>query len=196
MSTVAKMIIVLTTIAVLSGGILAFWDTHTQPKIQHHRLEALKAAITEILPPHDYYEEIAENGMTFYIGKMNDVEDPIGIAFKAEGSGFQGKISMMVGVFPDFNKITGLKILEQIETPGLGTKIVEDPTNKTNPFWFSEQFNGLITQPEIVIVKLGKPDLPNGIHAITGATISSRAVARLINEAINRAKQIYQTLSS
>ena len=56
---------------------------------------------------------------------------------------FKVNISIMVGVDPTFTSITGMKVLEQIETPGLGTKIVEDPSNKTNPFWFPEQFGGV-----------------------------------------------------
>jgi electron transport complex protein RnfG len=98
----------------------------------------------------------------------------------------------MVGVKSDFSEITGIKILEQIETPGLGTKIIEDPTNKEDRFWFPNQFRSLKTEPQIEVIKNVKPSKDNEIQAITGATISSRAVATILNQNIQAAKKIYQ----
>ena len=111
------MIIVLTVITALSGGILATWDSVTKPKIAYHQLQALKAAISDVLPSYDYYEEKVFNEKIVYIGKTNDNTEPVGIAFEVDGSGFQGNISIMVGVDPSFNLITGIKVLGQIETP-------------------------------------------------------------------------------
>ncbi|NOZ03720.1 MAG: RnfABCDGE type electron transport complex subunit G [FCB group bacterium] len=191
MNTSVRMIIVLTVIAVLAGGILSTWDGITRPKIAQHRLEELKAAIAEVLPAYDYYDQVEAGETTFYIGRRNNVEAPVGIAFKAEGSGFQGKITMMVGLKPDFETLTGIKVLEQIETPGLGNKISVDPSNKENPYWFAEQFRGVQTAPEITVVKNRKPTKNTEIEAISGATISSRAVVRILNETIRKAKQLY-----
>jgi electron transport complex protein RnfG len=84
-----------------------------------------------------------------------------------------------------------MKVLEQVETPGLGTKIVEDPSNKENPFWFPEQFNGLQIFPQIDVVKNAKPSTPNEIQAISGATISSQAIARILNDNISQIKDQY-----
>ena len=42
-----------------------------------------------------------------------------------EGNGFQGKIRLMLGLSNDLNKITSLEILEQVETPGLGSRVTE-----------------------------------------------------------------------
>jgi electron transport complex protein RnfG len=191
LSVSAKMILALTLITTLSGGVLATWDGFTKPRIEKHRLEELKAAIADVLPPYEFYDELQQEGMTLYIGKTAD-NKPVGIAFQAIGSGFQGKISLMVGVQPGFSKLTGVKVLEQVETPGLGTKIVEDPSRKANPFWFSEQFRGIKLDPEIHLVKNRKPTKPSEIQAITGATISSTAVVRIVNETIEKAKTVYQ----
>ncbi len=193
MSKTVKMIIVLTVITGLSGAILASWDSITKPKIEHHKLEALKAAISEVLPTYDAYEELQIDGKTLYIGVNKGESEPVGIAFKVEGSGFQGNISIMVGVDPSFMLITGLKVLGQIETPGLGTKIVVDPSNKTNPFWFPEQFGGVVLFPQIDVVKNTAPQSPNEIQAISGATITSKAVVRIINENIGMIKELYQS---
>ena len=194
MSTSAKMILVLTIITILSGGILSSWDAITKPKIEVHRLRALKKAISEVLPPYNYYDELVADGITFYIGREEEAEDPVAIAFKADGSGFQGNLVIMIGVSPDFKTLTGIKILEQIETPGLGTKIVKDPSNKNNPFWFPEQFRGVVTEPEIGVVRNQKPENPTDIQAVSGATITSKAVVRILNDTIQRSKLVYQKI--
>jgi len=186
------MILVLTIITTLVGGVLSAWDGFTQPRIEQHRIEALKAAIADVLPEYEHYEEVQSGGMTFYVGK-DAGGNTVGIAFQAVGSGFQGEISMMVGVEPDFTNITGLTILSQVETPGLGTKIVEDPTNKENPDWFTDQFVDAETQPEIQALKNEQPDAPTEVAAITGATISSKAVVDILNSTLDGAKQAYNS---
>ncbi len=191
MSTSARMIVVLTLIVTVSGGVLSSWDSYTAPKIQHHRLVELRAAIADVLPEHDRYDELALPAQTLYVGRKATGE-PVGIAFIARGSGFQGVISIMVGVEMDFTRLTGIKVLEQIETPGLGTKIVTDPTNKANPLWFPEQFVGVRPEPEITVIKNRPPTVETEIQAITGATISSRAVVKIINDALRQARSEYQ----
>jgi electron transport complex protein RnfG len=192
MSLSTKMIVVLTLITVLSGAILSTWDNVTKPAIEAYRLQELQKAIAEVLPQFDSYKEIHHSNMTLYVGVLEDMPDPVGIAFEAVGNGFQGKISIMVGINTEFSEIFAIKILEQIETPGLGTKIVEDPTNKTDPFWWPNQFKGLQTNPEIGVVKNIKPTESTDIQAITGATISSQAVVNILNKEILIAKEIYQ----
>ena len=191
MNTTVKMMLVLTLITILSGAALSTWDGYTKPKIERHKLETLKAAIAEVLPPYDDYREINAGGVILYIAKTSGSDNPVGIAFEAVGNGFQGKISMMIGVDSTFTRITGLKVLEQVETPGLGTKIVTDPTNKQNPAWFAEQFQTLPTDKEIEVVKNQKPSKENEIQAITGATISSKAVVAIINNAMQNVESAY-----
>ncbi len=195
MTTSKKMILVLTMVAVLSGGILATWDAVTRPLIEFHKLEALKAAISEVLPAYDYYNEIKSDNFTFFEGLTENSEESVGIAFEVHGSGFQGNISLMIGLKPGFEILTGIKVLEQVETPGLGTKIVEDPSNRSNPAWFPDQFRMLSVLPEIVVIKNVAPENENEIQAISGATISSKAVARIINDKILDAKTEYYLLS-
>jgi len=190
-----RMFIVLTAITILSGGLLAALDGVTAPIIQSHRLNELRAAISDVLPPHEFYEEISRDRIDLYVGRNKEGEEPIGIAFRVIGSGFQGKISIMVGVKPDFSELTGIKVLEQGETPGLGTKIVADPSNKTDPLWFPEQFKGLKIRPRITVVKNAKPSKPTEIQAISGATISSKAVVQILNEQIQDAKSAYRNES-
>ena len=191
MSLSTRMILVLTLITVLSGGILAGWDTITKPRIAFHRQEALKAAIGDVLPAHDTYASEETEFGTLYIATRDSVEHPIGIAFMAVGSGFQGELRIMVGLSPDMTKLTGIKVLEQIETPGLGTKIVVDPSNKQDPYWFPAQFAGVHTSPEIIVIKNAKPTGKHEVQGITGATISSQAVTSILNDQIADIKTVW-----
>ncbi len=193
MKTPVKMFIVLTAITVLSGGVLAGLDSVTAPAIKLNRMKELKAAISDVLPKYDYYDEIVGGKMVLYVGRNKGEEVPVGVAFRVIGNGFQGKISIMVGVKADFLEMTGLKVLQQMETPGLGTKIVEDPSDDENPYWFPDQFKGLKPEPMIEMVKNIEPTKPTEIQAISGATISSKAVVKILNENIVIAKKLYQS---
>ncbi len=192
MNQSVKMVLVLTLISTLTGGLLSMWDGYTAPMIEAHRLRELKAAIGEVLPKHDYYDEITEKGLTLYVARKKDRTNPVGVAFRAIGSGFQGKITVMIGSKPGFDSLTGIKILEQIETPGLGTKIIEDSSNKEDPFWFPNQFKGIKIQHEIKVIKNAKPSSPDEIEAIAGATITSKAVVRIMNQMITKARNLYK----
>ena len=90
-------------------------------------------------------------------------------------------IKMLAGVQPDMNTLVGIEILESQETPGLGQEIASEK--------FKSQFNGLRTTPDITYVKNQKPSEPNEIEAITGATISSRAVVTILNGKINELRE-------
>jgi electron transport complex protein RnfG len=82
---------------------------------------------------------------------------------------------LLYGYMPGDQLVVGMEILESRETPGLGDKIYKDAE-------FVAEFSALSTDPEIVAVKKGTGSLPNEVDAITGATISAKAVVRIINE--------------
>ncbi|MEW8139698.1 MAG: FMN-binding protein, partial [Candidatus Thiodiazotropha endolucinida] len=92
------------------------------------------------------------------------------------GPGFQDTIRLLYGYQPKQRKVVGMEILESRETPGLGDKIYKDAE-------FVSNFDALSVEPEIVTVKRGAKAAPNEVDAITGATISSKAVVRIINQA-------------
>ena len=188
MNTTAKMIVVLTVIATLSGGILSMWNGVTEPRIEAHRLQMLKNAITTVLPTYDYYDEVVlREDLTLFVGRKNGVDAPVGLAFKAKGNGFSPDLTLMVGILPDFSSLTGIEVLEQTETPGLGNKIEDE--------WFKDQFKQIIIgkTPNIGVIKNRKPDDPNrGIQAISGATISSKAVVEILLTQIETVRNLYQ----
>jgi len=111
---------------------------------------------------------------------FDDAKQPIGYSLPWEGNGFQGKIGIMIGLSIDLSTITSIEILEQVETPGLGTKVTEDP--------FRKQFSGLKAEPQVDWVKGAPPTKPNEIQTITGATISSKAIVAIVNDGLSTAR--------
>jgi len=99
-----------------------------------------------------------------------------GWVVKTAGQGYADKIEMLIGFDPQVEKITGLYVLDQKETPGLGNKIVTDA--------WRGQFLAKSTGQALTAVK-GQAKAGNEIDAITGATISSKAVTDIINTAVN-----------
>lgn len=100
---------------------------------------------------------------------------PAGWVVKADGQGYADRIELLFGLSPDLAKITGLFVLDQKETPGLGNKIASDP--------WRGQFAGKPTDRRLAVVKSGAAK-PHQIDAITGATISSRSVTAIVNRAV------------
>ena len=108
-------------------------------------------------------------------GGYDEQDDFIGYAMPAAGPGFQDTIAILYGYKPAQKMVVGMEVLESRETPGLGDKIYKDAA-------FVGGFSALAIEPEIFAVKKGTKSQPNEIDAITGATISSKAVVRIINE--------------
>jgi len=175
MNTVIKMLITLAIIGVVSGGLLSEISNWAQPKIEQHRKEATEKAIYLVQPDAKNYKKVET--VDFELYKVSDENDnDLGYALPFEGNGFQGKIRLMIGVKPDLKELVGLEILEQSETPGLGTKVTEKP--------YTNQFKGLMAEPQVDWVKGVAPSKPNEIQAITGATISSKSVVKIINDGL------------
>jgi Na+-translocating ferredoxin:NAD+ oxidoreductase subunit G len=181
MKTVIHMIATLTIIGVVTGGILFLVSDWANPLIAANQKNETEKAIFLVHPEGKSYEPVSSKELEAY--KVFDANKKlIGYSLVYEGNGFQGKIRMMIGLSEDFNSISSLEILEQVETPGLGNKITEEP--------FKKQFNGLKSSPKILWVKNEKPDQPNEIQAITGATISSKSVVAIINEGIGKMREL------
>lgn len=181
MKTVIHMIATLTIIGVVTGGILFVVSDWADPLIAANQKAETEKAIFLVHPEAKSYEQANVKGMEIY-KVFDDLKNISGYSVVLEGNGFQGKIRLMMGLEKDLNKITSLEILEQVETPGLGSKITEDP--------FKKQFNSLQTIPQVNYVKNEEPDQPNEIQAITGATISSKSVVAIINAGIDKVRQL------
>lgn len=171
----------LTVVGVLSGIILAYVYSFANPLILANKEKELKEAIFIVLPEARDYKLLekteGKEKLVVYKGIGADGE-PVGLAFQADGGGFQGNIGIMVGLNMDYLRLMGIKILEQVETPGLGNRIGEPD--------FEKQFKGVEITPKVEYIKNRKPEKPNQIQSITGATISSDAVVKNINNAIQK----------
>ncbi len=157
------------------GASLAAVDRSLQGRIQRNAQERLERAILEVVPSGTASEETKLDGQLAY-RVTNQSGQVVGWAVSAETMGFQDKIRVLVGLSADGSEITGVQILSSLETPGLGDKI------KT--LEFRGQFAGKKTSEPLQVVK-GGPSAANSIDAITGATISSRAVTRAVNQAVS-----------
>ncbi|HEX2944467.1 MAG TPA: RnfABCDGE type electron transport complex subunit G [Clostridia bacterium] len=106
----------------------------------------------------------------------------VGYVFNAYPSGYGGKIAVTVGVGSD-GKISGVKIGANQETPGLGSKTAEDG--------FTGQYIDKSIDSSIKVVKV-PPKVDDEIQAVSGATISSRAVTNAVQASADMAKKLLQ----
>jgi electron transport complex protein RnfG len=181
MKTVIKMLSTLTIIGILSGGLLAFVNGWADPLIKANQKAETEKAIFLVNPEGKSYSKIESKLLEAY-KVLDESNKLIGYSIAREGNGFQGKIRIMIGVSENLESINSIEILEQTETPGLGTKVTEDP--------FTSQFKSLEASPIVEWVKVVPPSKPNEIQAVTGATISSKAVVQIINDGISVAREL------
>lgn len=181
LNNIVKMFLNLVVIGALSGVILSGVFGVADPMIKANKEKELKEAIFVVLPGAKDFKvlekTVGQEKLIVYKG-IDENGASVGVAFKADGGGFQGNIGLMVGLDTSYLKLKAVEVLEQLETPGLGDRIREEA--------FKDQFKGLEVKPKVEYIKYRKPEKPNQIQAITGATISSEAVVKNINRAVEK----------
>jgi Na+-translocating ferredoxin:NAD+ oxidoreductase subunit G len=166
----------ITFFAAVSALILAVVFTITQPIISGRAEKEFQSSLHELLPSAASFQEVTVTGDIHYYQGLDAKKNIKGYVLPVTGKGYSSDISMLVAINAK-KEITGLKILSQMETPGLGTRIMEIKEGEQEP-WFQVQFVGK-KPAEIALKKEG-----GKIDAITGATISSRAVTTALAKAI------------
>jgi electron transport complex protein RnfG len=172
-----RMVVVLSLIAVISGGSLAVVDSLTRPQIEVNKVKAINQGLKRLIPDADEFKkiEIREQGETYTVYRGEKNENLKGWGFLLSGSGFQDKISIVAASDPSISSLLGIEVLEQKETPGLGDNMKKD--------YFQDQFRGLSVLKAIGFVKNRKPDPnSNDIQAISAATISTTKLLAIIND--------------
>ena len=111
-----------------------------------------------------------------YVG-FDESGKRLGAAVTAQEPGFQEEVLLMIGFEPSSGTLIGFKVLDEKETPGLGDKIERDTS-------FGSQFAGRVAP--LKGVKARNATDQSQVQTITGATISSRAVIRIINHAVEK----------
>lgn len=185
-----------------SGLLLVSAYMYTEPLIAANKTEALQKAIFKVLPGCQNYStlEMIETELKLVIPSDSEqnkgsqsTDSPkifagfdasgnlIGFAIPSSEPGFQDIIGAIYGYDATKEVIIGFEVLESKETPGLGDKIFKDEDFQTN-------FTSLSVEPEILAVKKGERKNSYEVETITGATISSKAIIRMLNNSMNEWK--------
>jgi len=184
-------------VTVISAASLAALYAVTLPKKLAMQKKIEQAALKVVMPEATSFDvkqaRIGEHRFTYRVAKKGG--DVLGYVAQGQATGYSSILKVMVGVDKDF-VIQGIKVLYQKETPGLGDKVDEILSKKTwgtiiagtspdeghlRP-WFQTQFN-----EKKYPVKVQKDG--GQIEAITGATISSRAVCNAVDQALAKIKK-------
>jgi electron transport complex protein RnfG len=183
-------------IGILCGLLIVGVFELTRPVIARNKAEALQRAIFQVLPEASSSKTFrleGEDGFALYEGEAegtqvvhagyDDGQQLVGIAIEAQGMGYQDVIHVIYGYSFEKDAVVGIRVLETRETPGLGTKIETDPDFLKN----FERLDVTLTDDlsavanPIEFVKPGKKEQPWQVDGITGATISSTAIANILS---------------
>jgi len=173
----------------------------TGPVIARNEAEALQRAVFQVLPgvvastsyalgADGSFHRAGENDPAQHIVHAGYDGDGqlVGVAIEAQGMGYQDVIRILYGYAPQSQTIIGMRVLASKETPGLGDKIEKDPAFSANfrALDVSLGADGMTLLQPIEAVKNGAKILPSQIDGITGATISSKAVAAVLRQSSAR----------
>ena len=181
MKETIKLGFALLLITAISGAVLAGANSITEPIIEEMRMESSFGALMEIFPEADNFQAIeqdkleeikASNDIVTEVNEALEGETLVGYSFKVVTGGYGGDVVTIVGVHATGN-IAGIKVVENSETPNLGTVIEEDR--------FTDSFKEKTTEEELVPVD--NPSAENEVQGLSGATVSATAVINGVNSA-------------
>ena len=182
-SSLTNMTLVLTLVAVVMGGILAFVNHLTEGPIQEQKDKALADGIKAVMvcndlvvaEPVEVKQTVDGKEHTFIIYNVKDAQGKdLGAAVQSTTMGFGGDLKVLVG-FDSEGSILGYTLLEHAETPGLGAKADQ---------WFQKgDIIGKSPAEPLTVSKDG-----GQVDAITASTITSRAFLKAVNNAYNAYK--------
>ena len=170
----------------LFGLLIAVTNAGLSERIEQNKIEKLNRLMSGLLPDANSFEQATE--LTIEV-RGKEIKTTLhkavlesgacaGWAFGAIGSGFADKIEIVIAVDKDFVNLAGFGVLASNETPGFGDQIKEA--------YFRDQFKGAPAK-ELKLSKTGDEEkIDSEIIAITGATVSSEAVLKIINNALHQ----------
>ena len=186
MREILKLTLRLTLFALIAGFALGGVYVLTQEPIAQQTVLKDNAARQQVLPGADVFEEVdlavlesvRDQLLTapaqLFAGKSGG--KTIGFTVKTTAKGYGGALEMTVGVLAD-GTVQGVQLGSHTETPGLGAKAADEA--------FRSQYEG--KQGPLTLTKTA-PQNDGQLQAISGATITSRAVTNGVNDAIICAK--------
>ena len=164
-------------IAAVTTTLLVLVHSLTLEPIQNNARRTQEKMMREVLAQADHFEEIAmkKSGSIVKVFEASKEGNVIGYVVELAPKGYGDTISMIVGISKADNAVSGMRVLKHTETPGLGALAVTEK--------FYRQYEGKKLVPLKVIKPPSRPR-DDEIHAITSATITTRAVTNAVNEAI------------
>jgi len=177
MREMVTMVVVLTVLSAFSGGLLSGLRNATASKIEVQQLKFVKGpAIKEILkgasndPIADRFSlKDGDVERKFFVGKFDGKANTV--VLESTGKGYGGDVGLMVAVNTENDKIVGVGVTTHSETPGLGARAKDDPG-------FVSQFKNMPAEETFKVTNDG-----GKINAMSGATITSRAVCSAASDA-------------
>lgn len=161
------------------GASLAGIQVLLKDKIDKNKMDETLKQVPELVPGSVEGKSFMLDEKMIYQAMSKNQQ--IGWIIPAKGQGFADQIELLIGVNLKCTKITGLYVLDQKETPGLGNKIIEESWRK--------QFIKKDTGSPFVVTKANEIK-DNEISAITGATISSDSVCSIVNRTLGDFKNL------
>jgi electron transport complex protein RnfG len=182
---IIKPALILFMICAVVTGALAYVNGVTEPIIAENNRVAEKESLSEVLPGAESFsdpktaEQLKAEGFNVSerIGKLYEAQKGgklAGYVIEVSTKGYGGTIKMFIGI-DTAQSITGVKLSSHNETPGLGAKGAEPK--------FKDQFLGTIPEKAFGVVK-SNAKADNEIQAISGATVTSRAVTNGVADAV------------
>ena len=177
------------------GLLIAMANAAWSPRIEQNRINKLNALAGRLIPKAEDFVPLEKLGVTIEVKSLKNKKKKVdvykavtgdecfGWSFNAVGPGFQDKIELIIAVDKDFQTIAGFNVLASNESPGTGDKIKEKD--------FRKQFKAK-PAAKLELIKSGKTK-DNEILAISGATISSEAVVKIINHYIKEVREAMQS---
>jgi len=198
MSHAAQMMRLLAAVSLLCGLLIVGTQVNTARRIRHNQEVILRESVAQLLPgvakqiiygitPSGKLTILASveaPGPRFFAG-YDAAGNLLDLVIEANERGYADVISAMYRYSPDTRTIAGFQVIDMKETPGLGNKISSDPG-------FFENFKHLDATHPINTVKHGAKKNPWEIDAISGATISSRAVGRMLQKSVAEVAPVIQ----
>ena len=178
MNKILKLALVLLAVSVVVAGVLGVINELTYPVIDAQKQAKTAEAFSAVLKA-DRFDEIEFNNPDFPTVLTVHKAEGVGYVVTSKFSGAQGNITLAVGVDNDY-KCTGISVIEHAETSGLGANAASTGEVGVN---FRAQFVG---QDESIALS----NAGGSIDALTGATITSRAIAEAVATSILAVKSL------
>ena len=178
MNKILKLSMVLFAVSAIVAGVLGIINALTYPVIDARKQAKTAAAFSSVLQA-ERFDELDFNNPDFPTVQTVHSAGDAGWVVTSVFSGAQGNITLAVGVDKDY-KCTGISVIEHSETSGLGANAASSGEVGVN---FRAQFVG--QDESIALSSAG-----GSIDALTGATITSRAIAEAVATSIRAVKSL------